>query len=416
MENLLQVFLDAELLKGIDDNEQFNYLKAAAQELFGKSAKNRLELIPFTLVALDPEVPEDEPLLERVESAIKKHWQPFKNKFPSRPVQILRAVILEALRLKTAKDDLAAAIVWLTGASYYQHKTYPTREEAIFKDYLRDLAKRLEEKSVGHWVVNQSINGKDGSDITFTLQDVSQEQLQGRLLNAAGPTQDAQGSAVKGSNTHLPSEGGPWAIDFSKIAAAGVAKSINDNNAQIKNGINKVMQDIVTSIAILNRRYDLLWWRHTLYSASLKRSYRGLDISTLCLLTSFDVYMLVPELYPQSVEFLLREAISVLLVTSNETSSHELSLLEFLESLPAISHLEELRSSYKAKVVEGNSRVSLLDLVKGVLMGESPSSQSIKLRLGLASDLQIDTTELTVWLLRGLQAQHLAEQRISNNA
>jgi hypothetical protein len=416
MENLLQVFLDAGLLKGIEDNEQFKYLKAAAQDLFAKAAKNRVELIPFTLIALDPEVPEDEPLLERVESAIKKHWQPFKNKFPSRPVQILRAVILEALRLKTAKDDTAAAIVWLTGANYYHHKTYPTGEEAFLKDYLRGLAKRLEEKSEAHWVVSKSFSGADDSATAFSLQDVSQEQLQGRLLNASSPTQDSQGNAIKGSNTHLPSEGGVWAADFSRIAAAGIAKSINDNNTQIKNGIKDVIQEIVTSIAVLNRRYDLLWWRHSLYSPSLKSSYRGLDVSTICLFTSLDVYRLVPEQYPQSVEFLLRETVSTLLPPANEPSSHQLSLLEFLESVPTSSHLEVLRESYKAKVLEGDGRVSLLDLVKAGLIGEVPSPQAIKSRLGLASDLTIDIAELTVWLLRGLQAQHLAEQRINTNA
>jgi hypothetical protein len=380
MENFLQGFLDAGLLKGIDDNEQFNYLKAAAQELLGKGSKNRLDLIPFTLIALDPDVSENEPALDRVESAIKKHWPPFKNKFPSRPIQVLRAVVLEALRQKTVKDDLSAAVVWLTGASYFQNKQYSAREEPFLREFLLGLAERVEEGAENHWIIDREVIASNGEiNSAFSMDNVNKDQLQTSLLWSAGPATDDQGVAISAANANLPSAGAPWMTEFSKLAAVGIAKTIDDNNAQLGRQLNDVvgqfLKSLSTSISILNRRYDLLWWRHSLYSPSLKRTYRGLDPSTVCVVVGFDVYKMVSDFYPQSVEFLLRETISTLIDSAHRDELSEISLLDFLKGLHTSPYKGELELSYGNKVNDESGRMPLVDLARSVLAGQEPSPQ-----------------------------------------
>jgi hypothetical protein len=416
MENLLQAFLDAQLLKGIDDNEQFNYLKAAAQDLLGKGPKHRLDLIPLTLIALDPTVSENEPALDRVESAIKKHWAPFKNKFPSRPIQVLRAVLLEAVRLKTVKDDFSAAVVWFTGATYFQNKQYGAQEEPVLREFLLGLAERVEAAAESDWIVDREVSANGDINSAFSISNVNKNQLQTSLLYSAGPTTDDQGVAISAANANLPAAGAPWATEFSKLAAVGIAKTIDDNNAQLERQLNDVVGELLKglagSISVLNRRYDLLWWRHSLYSPSLKRSYRGLEPSTMCLVVGFDVYKMLPDFYPQSLEFVLRETISTLTESVQKDYPTGISILDFLKNVHKSPYTMELQLNYGKKETVGSGKMPLVDLVKGVLSGQDPSTQWVESRLGISSEQQIPFTELTVWLLRDQKAQQLAGQKV----
>ena len=113
---ILQDFLVCGLVEIGEEDKRLEWLEAAATELAKALIKTKRKLINYTLVALDDDLPETEPVFAEVEAAVTAHWKALRGKFPETPRQLLRGVILAALD-KVKEDDIAASIVWLIGGS-----------------------------------------------------------------------------------------------------------------------------------------------------------------------------------------------------------------------------------------------------------------------------------------------------------
>jgi len=67
--SILQRFLDIGMLNIGEEDEKFKYLENASRDIAKSLSEKKLQLINYTLVALDPNIPPDEPVLLNVESA-----------------------------------------------------------------------------------------------------------------------------------------------------------------------------------------------------------------------------------------------------------------------------------------------------------------------------------------------------------
>src|SRR5437899_1334995 len=93
----LQSFLDARLFAIAEENSNYQFLTATIP-LFAKAiAKNKGKILAATLVALDQNASQDEPILDEVEELLKRKWPLVRNKYTDRPSILLRAIILESL-------------------------------------------------------------------------------------------------------------------------------------------------------------------------------------------------------------------------------------------------------------------------------------------------------------------------------
>ena len=78
--SILQDFLDNRFIK-TDDADNLKSLKVAASEVEKQLRKKKNKLISYTLVAFDPTVASNDPVVEQVEQIIiKKQKQPHTNK------------------------------------------------------------------------------------------------------------------------------------------------------------------------------------------------------------------------------------------------------------------------------------------------------------------------------------------------
>jgi len=150
MQNMLQSFLDAGMLNMVEEDEKLKHLQETAQDLAAKPAKIKTDIINYTLVALDPEALPQELVFEKVEAALKKHWQTFRAKFPDVPRQLLRAIIFETLRIRGEKDVATAAIIWWTGASYLPYASLG-REREVCRAFLTRMGDLAEKQAVDEW-------------------------------------------------------------------------------------------------------------------------------------------------------------------------------------------------------------------------------------------------------------------------
>ncbi len=73
MDNLLSKFLNVGLLPHLENNERFGYVEAATEEVNKKLSKNRVNLIRYTLTALNPNVSEAHPVILETDEALRKY-------------------------------------------------------------------------------------------------------------------------------------------------------------------------------------------------------------------------------------------------------------------------------------------------------------------------------------------------------
>ena len=112
-DSILQIFLNKQFIKH-DKEEDVGKLKKAAAEVQKKLAKQKNKVISYTLVALDPNISDDEPVLDEVQTIIVKNWQTFLNsatKTKDKPVTYIRAVILQALNTLAKEENFAAIMM-----------------------------------------------------------------------------------------------------------------------------------------------------------------------------------------------------------------------------------------------------------------------------------------------------------------
>src|ERR1700743_4034056 len=125
-ETILQIFLNNQFIKTADTGNIESLGKAVAA-VKGLLAKKKQLVIPYTLVALDPQIAGTDPVVAEVEAIIIKNWPTFKNSTSTKdkPTTYVRVVILQAFA-ELSKDEQIAAVIWLTGrnviAAYKTHK------------------------------------------------------------------------------------------------------------------------------------------------------------------------------------------------------------------------------------------------------------------------------------------------------
>ena len=93
-DDFLLSFLKTGLFDIGDNDDRLKLLQKSISELQKKFQEDYSILPKFTLVALDPNISEDEPVLLETEAIVTTYWEALRVRFPEMPTNILRGVIL----------------------------------------------------------------------------------------------------------------------------------------------------------------------------------------------------------------------------------------------------------------------------------------------------------------------------------
>lgn len=435
LEDILQRFLDAGMLDVGEDDSKLEQLHAAADDLSTSFTADRRRVIEHTLVALDPDMPPNDPTLAEAESAVKSHWKSFRNRFAGDPRQVLRAVTFEALRIAGEADIDIAAVVWLTGGSYLPFARLG-REESICKDLIYRMGEATEDVAEEEWSDNYQYDTPMLPDFKVDASGlkapaINEKELLKHLAAAAGPSNNQGVEMGAEPNQYWPNQHPThWAGAFAKRAASGISEVMNDAQvvlfnkviealgksgsglkdyaAALTDALGEAIESIGRSADAGKRREKLLWWKETLYSHTLRRSYRTLDPVATALVMAYDLHQQVLNHHPQSVEYLLRETMREVIGTPAP-----LKFLEACERLRSSKEAPDLTQLFERGVVTAAStsaRRPLLDYIEEVLNSSSVNAKHMKRLVGLDSSAKIALDELSVWLFRDLQARRLSVQ------
>lgn len=433
-ESILQTYLNEQHIK-TDATANIESLKKAVNEVVKHLTrkKTKSDIIPYTLVALDPKVKDSDPVVQEVETIIIKKWATFKNSVTAtkdKSTTYVRAVILESLSQLSKDDTATATLVWLTARDVIRHYQLDSEENSIC-GLLQELADQVEENGQAAWGVSHKLHASKFKGIEISISGVNaakidEESLKEQLLGAmvhSGWSPNAGG----GNNPHTTaSNSWQWSKFAAENSATGIAEVVNSALSQqaksistISSSIQKNMDNyfaqlqpffedvnnsIANSITANNKRSELLWWKQSLYSRSLNASYRSLDQLSAAVCMAYDLVELTAPIYPESLDYLLRETLKDV---HGDLVADERPLTEWLEG--SLSLNEKIQSALKAHAEQGEQRKPLLTAWANAL--HSGETGSFFIETGINKKAKLTLSDLAVWLFHGLQAQKLATDK-----
>lgn len=419
--NFLKSFLETGLFDIGDSDDRLTWLEQSIDDLQNKFEKDHSLLPRYSLVSLDPNISDKEPVLIETEEIVTNYWKALRGKYPEMPRNILRGVILNALNNVGTDNPIAARIIYLTMLTFFPYAKLNT-EKALIEKMINDLGEAAENNAIEEWSFTENepslkLSTLKINNLKFGKSKISAEKLQPKLQVAIENESGGHTAQNHGGNS-------PWGVHFATEASESIASAFNEaidslgkslSPSSIEEPINKFFTNFkksldsnlktsFSSLTAVERRSKLLWWKETLYSQSLKRSYRGLDNNLLPIIMSFDLNSQLPVITPVSVDFLLKDTLFLLSENKDET-------VKFKDLLKHISDkdLKETLKPYFTVIQEDDGRVTISDFI-ALLVNERLSINDFKTRTGIDEEEEITRGELSVTVLHDLLTQRLIKE------
>lgn len=439
VETILQSYLNEQHIK-TDVQENIDSLKKAVNEVKKYITRRTVnaDIIPYTLVALDPKVKDNDPIVLHVEDIIIKKWPAFKNSVTAtkdKSTTYVRAVILESLSQLAKGDAETAALVWLTARDVIGHYQLGS-EESVISVLLQELADQTEENGQAAWSIGQKIEvpvfqDKWTSTHSVKTAHIDVATLSQYLKNGLIHSENAS-NAEGGENPHHVSDrNGRTDWQWGKFAADKIAEGISTSLKpalsqqtkevsaiadSLKDGLDNYFtqfqsffEDLITSFAnsitANNKRSELLWWKQSLYSRSLNISYHSLNLLNAAVCMVLDLAEEVGAIYPESVDYLLRETLKDV---HGEKAEEERLLTNWLNDISSLHR--DIQSALNEYAAGGDERKPLLNAWANVV--KTDDTTDFFTETGINKKAKLTTSDLALWLFHGLQAQKLATAKV----
>lgn len=412
---MLQEFLDANLLP-ITDEGYFEKIKKTADELVKKLIKNKANILRYTLTALDPDIPADNPDVIEVKELITKNWSTFSTNSKDTPITFIRAVMLEALQAVSNEINVAC-LIWLTGRNIQQHFKLIGKEKDLLQNFLLHLGKTVENTAIDRWSLP--------SEAKLQKFSIEIKEFNGAVLDKAEIEVLLKAAAINsnwgegGENPYTPAQNNiNWPRFFAEKVSQGLtdsinkvlkkqAKSISENQTLIQESVNTILSqtqfEILERNSLLLMRTQLLWWRESCYSASINQSYRGQQDGLLQILLAKDYSVFVPAIYPTSTDYFLKETHRALVKDENK----KIKVSEFLKQVELSR--EALKKVFTEPTTE-HGRISMLNFIKGLVWNKY-STEQFKIFVGFDDTTEMTLSDFTVWLFHDLQSLKLSSSK-----
>jgi hypothetical protein len=412
---MLQQFLNNNFIQ-ITEDENLNKLKKASDKVLKKLVKDKTKVIEYTLVAIDPEIPADNGIINEVREIVIESWNTFSSNAKDTPIVYIRAVILEALE-ELAKDPINGTLIWFTSKNLLNKFNINDKEKPLLSEFLLNIGNKIESNAVQNWSAPQNVKLEK---IIFELKSISADvidpaELQKRLRMASVHS----GWGFDGLNPHTQAtNNAEWPKFFSESAGASISELINAsikqktkditaNFTQVKEKLNEAVNNIQEELLLRNVlfqiRTNLLWWKEAGYSASLDTGYKAISNGTFQLAVAKDYSHYIPHEYPVSVEYFLAEALKVF----SEHGNDSLKISDFISAVQ--SDADNAKKLFKEPTnLEG--RQLLINFIAGLVYGKYNANQ-FKTVVGISEATEISSADLTTWLFHDNQILKLVNTK-----
>lgn len=426
--SVLQELLNLGLVDIGTDDSRFEKMQTAASAFATKLKEEPDLLIPSTLIAIDNEVDEDNPLFALVEDMVILEWPTLRNTHVNRPRELLRSIIIAALKAAIEGKPEAAGVVHNTATSPCKYgQARLGKATPVIEQLLKEACYIAETEAIQRAGLVSSAVKKRGKK---SVADPISLDLKGAIAaadiltdveRASGPS-NVKNETLTDPNPHWPNAANPWSHQFAPRMAATLVKAVNLGTKRLGESLSKSLADYLGSVEerltsevrqteqslaashdASRMRLDVLWWSESLYSPSLGFGYREMELPTAAVAAVADLAAIVPALSPVSVNYVLGETI---LRLSRILDDEDVKTLGFY-----LGELAKAKNEFVKDFPQAipEMRLPLLGLVVDASGGVAPSEEIFHSRAGLDISLKLSSGEFAMWVFRDLQARRLVE-------
>jgi GTPase-associated system helical domain len=155
-ETVLLRFLESGLINVGGDDSKLEKLRATAAAVSGILKKAPSKVPSYSLIAFDSDAPSTDPVIVEVLANLKQLWPTYVNTFASAPIQVLRAIILDAL-VEAEREDERAAVAVAANARNVLPFIETGNESAIWADVVNEIEAAVDSRAEQEWSTPSSI-------------------------------------------------------------------------------------------------------------------------------------------------------------------------------------------------------------------------------------------------------------------
>lgn len=415
---MLIKFLKLGLIDLGASDERLEKLIQTSAEIASVLKKNPSKSIAYSLVALDPNVPEGDPVIVEVVAVLGDKWPTYPNAFPSTPITLVRAILFDALLAAAdTDDDIAVAFACITRNMMPYVKA--GAEQAVWTGAVQNVERDVDGRASEEWTTPASIGvgtltiPADTAEVggKISKKATARDALKARVTSAFYANNQG------GQNPqHIQNNPAAWAQNAVPLLSEAIADTIDETlkGVQFTGGdisgpfealataVTKYVESVAQSVALasggLERRTNLLWWREALYSPSARVSYRDVPTTSAAALMALDVSNLVPVFSPSSVPAFIKEAVRAL-----GSPDDRKTMKALIEEVRSTRELEPLQSAAKTLAPSMAGRGPLLAVIAQP-EGALPDESAFVAAVGVSYAIELRAADWASWIYSELQA------------
>lgn len=422
-QEFLMRFLEIGAINLNSDDTKLEKLRTTAKDLSASLRKVPSKTVSFTMVAADPSISPTDPVLEEAMAALRKRWETVANAFSGRPVNVLRAVLLDAV-VQAAREDDAIAVAFVNTARNALAHAETADEALIWRDAVCEIETKVDARAEAEWATPEMISveplkytAPKASVAEFEAPTIERSNLQAKILSAAGP-----GGAAP-TNRYWPhNDPQNWSQEFAKLMTNAIADAVEAVAAELTpspvdlfeplsslaNSVTKHVEAALASFSGattgLQRRTNLLWWKEALYSPSAHESYLEMPVFQASALMALDLHEQVPTFSPASVSSFLKEAIRCLPAEPESEGNGRRDVAALVRDAKTATFMQPFRAVAAHYAPAPVGRGPLLSLIGHVQYPAATETASLRALGGVDESATMTPAEWGTFLFRELQA------------
>lgn len=435
-QEFLMRFLEIGAINLHGDDTKLEKLRATAKDLSAVLRKAPSKTISFTMVAADPLAPPTDPVMEEAMAALRKRWETVANAFSGPPVNVLRAVLLDAI-VQAAREDDSIAVAFVNSARNALAFAETADEAEIWCEAVGEIETKVDARAEAEWATPEMISveplkytAPPASVAEFEAPTIDRSVLTEKIHSAVGPW----GTVAPKNQHQLNSYPQQWSQEFAKLmsnaiadAADALAAELAPAPVDLSGPLSSLAKLVTTHVeaaltsfsgatAGLQRRTSLLWWKEALYSPSAHESYLEMPVFQASALMALDLHEQVPTFSPASVSAFLKEAIRCLPAEPESEGNGRREVAELVRYAKAAALMQPLVATAAQYATAPAGRGPLLSLIGH---GKDPTvteAASLRAFCGVDASAMMTPVDWGAHLFRELQAARATSDSVGKRA
>lgn len=325
--DLIEEYLNAKLISA-QTEEELQKIEASVAA-FAKVLAHQPTRMPAALQAVtSPDAQVCQGILDEAHALVRKEWRTIASRYPERPTELLRVVVLAAVISLARENELWADVVGLLLPTILPFLDREAKDALIWQRLIDEFQGGYERRAEKTWSVPASISLPDfelsdevRAAVTLGGSVIDADQM--RRAIAPAFTNELEGEALENGNPHQAQGHQPrWADHAStrlgSLLAGNYAETVRGQisgpnfealAAELEAYIANVVERITAAVHGQDLRTRLLWWKESSYSPMSQLSYCSLTTEKAAIQAALDLGQWLPNRTPPSAFHFLRGAV-----------------------------------------------------------------------------------------------------------